>query len=143
MDREQVLRVIRLLKSSGATELEVTDNGLRTRVVRARPVGPPEQAAPDAPAKTVEPMKALVEGVLVSSHVVGFFRRAAEDGAEPLAREGQQVQAGNPICAVETLGKLVMIEAPVDGQIIDFMADDGQPVEYGAPLVRIKASERQ
>jgi acetyl-CoA carboxylase biotin carboxyl carrier protein len=138
MDRERILRVVKLLKTSrGATELEVEEGGLRVKVVRACAAGAQPASSPSPPPADGH-MPALREGVLVHSHLVGFFRRAGAPGGEPLAQAGQWVKAGQPVAAVEALSRYLLIEAPVEGQIIAFLAEDGASVEYGTPLVRLR-----
>jgi acetyl-CoA carboxylase biotin carboxyl carrier protein len=144
MDRDRILALIGKLKASGATELEVVDGGVRVRVVRPAPPTRPSGASGRATVESAAEAGVLgcpepepPHGVLVVSHVVGFFRRGREPGAEPLAEAGQTVRKGQPLGYVEALRRAVAIEAPVDGEVIEFLAEDGARVEYATPLVRL------
>ena len=139
MDKEKVLRVVQLLKSSPAVELEVVREGLRVRVVRGSGDGSVKAAeAVETAESQPEGATADVEGILVTSHVVGFFRRAEEADAQPLAEPGQQVKAGQPIAAIEALGKIVSVKAPADGTLVEFLVSEGAAVEYGTPIARLR-----
>ncbi|MGD9518034.1 MAG: acetyl-CoA carboxylase biotin carboxyl carrier protein subunit [Armatimonadota bacterium] len=143
MDRERVLKLVGMLKASGATELEVEREGLRVTVRLAA------LAAPPGPVETVEAQEqpsydgsqaisATGQGVLVHARVVGFFRRSRKEGGAPLAEPGQQVKAGQPICAIEALSRWIMVESPLDGEIAEFLLEDGQRADYGTALVRLR-----
>ncbi len=139
MDRERILELIELLKASSATELEVRDGDLRVRIVRAARNEPAARAesAGEAAARQAQ-QAAIVDGVLVHSHVVGYFRRTDADTGEVLAKPGDRVKKGQPIARIETLGRSVMVEAPADGEVIEFLAEDGESVQYATPLARLR-----
>jgi acetyl-CoA carboxylase biotin carboxyl carrier protein len=134
MDREGILRLIRMLKASRATELEVRQGASRVRLVR--PSAPAAAAAqPAAPPTHAEAL--ALHGVLVPSGHVGLFRRRREPGAGPLVEVGQKVTRGQPLGVVESLRRPVVIESPVDGEVLGILAEDGERVEYGTPLFRL------
>lgn len=154
MDRERVLALLRKLKASRATELEVSDGDLRVRIVRAAPAAAPlpvaQMAAEAGAAPVVAPVPAGApvgsdadHHVLVVSHVVGFFRRSREAGGKPLAEPGQSVSKGQPLAVVEALRRAVVIDAPVDGELIEFLAEDGARVEYGSPVARLEPTDTE
>jgi biotin carboxyl carrier protein len=147
MDRDRILRLLAQLRQSRATELEVREGDFRVRLVRA---AAGERHSPAEGAGVTEagaPQEAVPagahHGVLVVSHVVGFFRRAREPGGQPLAEVGQQVTKGQPIAVVEALRQAVAIEAPVDGTVLEFLADDGMRVEYATPLARLLPADAE
>ena len=79
--------------------------------------------------------------VTVHAHVVGIFYRGEGPEKEPLAREGDEVSEGQAIGTIEALGRLVAVKAPVDGTIDELVAEDGQRVEYGTLIARIRPAE--
>lgn len=139
MDRDRILGLLAKLKQSRATEIEVRDGDFHVRIVRAAPAGESSAGAALAPAAAASEAAStpVHHGVLVVSHVVGFFRRSRQPGDPPLAEVGQQVAKGQPIAVVEALRQTVAIEAPVDGTVLEFLADDGMRVEYATPLARL------
>lgn len=144
MDRERILGLLAKLKQSRATEIEVRDGDFHVRIVRAAPAGESSAGAALAPAAASEAGTAHEHhGVLIVSHVVGFFRRSRQPGDPPLAEVGQQVAKGQPIAVVEALRQAVAIEAPVDGTVLEFLADDGMRVEYATPLARLLPAETE
>jgi acetyl-CoA carboxylase biotin carboxyl carrier protein len=140
MDRERVLKLVQMLKASQASELEIEREGYRVCITRRVPSSTEkaQHEGAESERQPNEPMEALVEAVLVNSHVVGFFRRGKEPGGEPLVEPGAKVTAGQPICAVEALRRWVLVEAPVDAEVVEFLLQDGERAEYGTALVRLR-----
>lgn len=136
MDRQRILELIALLKNSAATEIEVREGDVRIKIVRALPQAPVAESSQDT--ETVEAPAGVSEGILVHAHVVGYFRRTDADSGEVLAEPGDKVKRGQAIGRIETLGKSVVVEAPADGEIVEFLAEDGERVEYATPLARLR-----
>ncbi|MBC7288517.1 MAG: hypothetical protein H5T86_10840 [Armatimonadetes bacterium] len=137
MDRERIANLITLLRQSRATEIDVREGNVRVRIVRsALPTGrrEPEEAGQ-------EQAQAARQGILVHSRVVGFFRRSEETTGRVFAEPGQIVDKGQPLARIETLGKSVVVEAPTRAKVVEFLAEDGQSVEYATPLVRLQPAE--
>ena len=137
MDREGILRLIRMLKASRATELEVAQGGTRIRLVRPLVQATSAEVAAAAVAAGEVPLVVEPHGVLVPSGHVGLFRQGREPGAAPLVKVGQKVRKGQALGVVESLRRPVMIEAPVDGEVLEVLQEDGGRVEYGTPLFRL------
>ena len=134
-------------------ELEVREGEERVRlsrqssnVVAAQPV-----AAAPAPIQTVNvPVKEAsapssdaasapnTDGHQVTSPMVGTFYRSASPGATPFIEVGQSIKAGDAVCIIEAMKMFNQIEADVSGKVIAILPEDGQPVEYGEPIVIIE-----
>jgi acetyl-CoA carboxylase biotin carboxyl carrier protein len=94
---------------------------------------PAPSAAPvEAPPPSIEP-----EGHFVKSPMVGTFYRAASPGAKPFIEVGDSVQVGDTLCIIEAMKLMNEIEADKAGVVRQVLAENGQPVEYGQPLVVI------
>ena len=76
----------------------------------------------------------------VRSTLVGLYRAVARRGAKPLA-PGDRVKEGQIVGAVESLNVLNEIESPATGRVRTILVSDGQPVEYGQPLIRVEPRE--
>ena len=69
--------------------------------------------------------------------MVGTFYRAPAPGEQPFVEIGDRVRVGQTVCIIEAMKLMNEIEAEVSGQIIDLLVHNGEPVEYGQPLMRI------
>ena len=70
--------------------------------------------------------------------MVGTAYRAAEPGARPFVDVGSQVKAGDTLLIVEAMKTMNQIPAPKAGTVTQILFEDGQPVEYGQPLMIIE-----
>ncbi len=150
MDLRKLKTLIELVESSGIAELEIQEGEERVRITRApsgaaaasagqaAPVtlaSAPPVAAPapvEAPAAPEEP-----EGHLVKSPMVGTFYRAASPGAKAFVEVGDSVQAGDTLCIIEAMKLMNEIESDQTGMVKQILVENGQPVEFGQPLVVI------
>ena len=109
-------------------------------VVSAAPVAAavapaPVVAAAPAPAPAVEVAAATEsDDHVVKSPMVGTFYRSSSPEAAPFVEVGTQVKEGQTICIIEAMKILNEIEADKSGTITQIVAQNGQAVEYGAPL---------
>ncbi len=90
-------------------------------------------ADPIAPSVGTPPAK-LVE---VSSPMVGTFYRAPAPGETPFVQVGDRVRSGQTVCIIEAMKLMNEIEVEVSGQVMEILLQNGEPVEYGQPLMRI------
>ncbi len=151
MDLRKLKSLIELFESSDIGELEIAEGEERVRITRAPPSATPStvlQAAPqpqvvvaDAPVKAPEAMPPAVpveaEGHVVKSPMVGTFYRAGAPGSKAFVEVGDSVQVGDPLCIIEAMKLMNEIEADQAGVVKAILAENGQPVEYGQPLVVI------
>jgi acetyl-CoA carboxylase biotin carboxyl carrier protein len=93
---------------------------------------PAASAAPAAPDAALQ-----VEGHVLKSPMVGTFYRAPSPGAKAFVEVGDSVKAGQTVCIIEAMKLLNEIEADKDGVVKAILAENGQPVEYGEPLLVI------
>ena len=76
-------------------------------------------------------------GPTINSPMVGTFYRAPSPGAKAFVEVGDSVKAGQTVCIIEAMKLLNEIEADKDGVVKAILAENGQPVEYGEPLLVI------
>lgn len=144
MDLRKLKKLIDLVQESGITELEVTEGEERVRIAKNYgAVGMPMQhyALPavqpgpaGAPAVTLDDEDALPEGHVVKSPMVGTFYRAPSPGAEAFVQVGQVVKEGDTLCIIEAMKLLNEIESDAAGVVKAILLENGEPVEFGAPL---------
>ena len=144
MDIRKVKRLIQLLEQSSVDEIEIHDGAESVRICRhpapahpapvpaAAPAVAQVTAASDAPPEGPE-----IAGHIVTSPMVGTFCAAPSPDARPFVEIGSWVDVGDTLCIIEAMKIFNQIESDVAGTVIDVLAENGQPVEYGQPLVSI------
>jgi acetyl-CoA carboxylase biotin carboxyl carrier protein len=73
----------------------------------------------------------------VPSPMVGTFYRAPAPGEPAFIEVGDRIRSGQTVCIIEAMKLMNEIEAEVSGQVIEILVQNGEPVEYGQPLMRI------
>jgi acetyl-CoA carboxylase biotin carboxyl carrier protein len=151
VDLRKLKSLIELFESSDIGELEIAEGEERVRITRAPAAAMPSTAIQSAPqaqivvagaaTKAAEPTQAAApveaEGHVVKSPMVGTFYRAGAPGSKAFVEVGDSVQAGDPLCIIEAMKLMNEIEADQAGVVKAILAENGQPVEYGQPLVVI------
>ena len=133
-----------LLDETSLTEIEIERAGLRVRVARnvsiaaTMPSAWAPSAAPIA-ASGPAPVADLAQhpGV-VPSPMVGTVYWASEPGAKPFIEVGSRVAAGQTLLIIEAMKTMNQIPSPRAGTVTQILIEDGQPVEFGEPLVIIE-----
>lgn len=146
MDLRKLKKLIDLVEESGIAELEITEGEEKVRISRNNSSNAPATAsvtqvaaAPAAapPAGAAEPAAPATEGHVLKSPMVGTYYRAPTPGAKPFVEVGQSVNEGDTVCIIEAMKLLNEIEADRSGVIKAILVENGQPVEYGHPLMVI------
>jgi len=134
-----------LLDETNLTEIEIERAGLRVRVARTVSVAasvPPHYApAAAAPAAASAPPQAAdiaKHPGLVPSPMVGTAYWASEPGAKPFIEVGTRVTVGQTLLIIEAMKTMNQIPSPRAGTVTQILIEDGQPVEFGEPLVIIE-----
>jgi len=153
MDLRKLKTLIDLVSDSNITELEITEDDGKVRIVKAgavvmaapapaaMPAGAPMMAAPAATqpsAPVAAPAPAVPAGHLVKSPMVGTFYASSTPGGKPLVEVGSVVKEGDPVCIIEAMKIMNEIEADKAGTITQVLAQNGQAVEFGQPLYVIE-----
>jgi acetyl-CoA carboxylase biotin carboxyl carrier protein len=142
MDLRKLKTLIELVQQSGIAELEITEGEEKVRISRGGTAAPapamaPVTLVPLPQAEPAAPMPApsAPEGHVIKSPMVGTFYRASAPGAKPFVDVGQAVKVGEVVCIIEAMKLLNEIEADHDGIVTRILVENGQPVEYGQPLM--------
>ena len=145
IDHEAIRELAKLLDETGLTEIAVERGGVSIRVARhtGGAVGRARGAesaspAPAAVASTPLPIDPAQHPGVVASPMVGTAYLAPEPGARPFVEVGAVVKSGEPLMIIEAMKTMNQIPAPRPGTVIQILVDDGQPVEYGQPLMIIE-----
>jgi acetyl-CoA carboxylase biotin carboxyl carrier protein len=145
IDRELIRELARLLEETGLSEIEFERDGQRVRVARHAPTAVVAAsraiAAVEAAAvpllENAPPDPAQHPGV-VTSPMVGTAYVASEPGARPFVDVGSRVNAGDTLLIIEAMKTMNQIPSPRAGTVIQVLVEDGQPVEFGEPLMIIE-----
>jgi acetyl-CoA carboxylase biotin carboxyl carrier protein len=137
-----------LLDETSLTEIEIERAGLRVRVARnvgiaaSVPTVPVAMTAPQAdPAVAAVPAASAdlsKHPGAVPSPMVGTAYWAPEPGAKPFIEVGAKVSVGQTLMIIEAMKTMNQIPSPRAGTVIQILVEDGQPVEFGEPLVIIE-----
>ena len=168
MDLKQIKLLIDLMKRSDLTEFEVEEEGFKIKIKRASgdsalggsghissspfTVGSTTPHAAIAPTPTDSIMPTSLAGnpapsnptlednnfVYVKSPMVGTFYRAASPESPAFVSLGDKVDEKSIVCIIEAMKIMNEIQAEAKGTIIEFLVENGQPVEYGQRLFKVK-----
>jgi acetyl-CoA carboxylase biotin carboxyl carrier protein len=149
VDHGVIRDLAKLLDETGLTEIEFQRDGVSIRVARnlhaqtrGRPVEMPMTgpagvvtATPVAAAAPIDPTQ---HPGVVASPMVGTAYVGPSPGARPFVEVGTQVKAGETLIIIEAMKTMNQIPAPRSGTVTQILVEDGQPVEYGEPLMIIE-----
>ncbi|MET0294914.1 MAG: acetyl-CoA carboxylase biotin carboxyl carrier protein [Caulobacter sp.] len=154
IDARLVRKLADILSDTGLTEIEVEQGELRIRVARevttvaAAPIAyaaapapvaaPAPAAAPAVAAPAAEAAPVAARGDAVKSPMVGTAYLAPQPGADNFIKVGDKIAAGQTLLIVEAMKTMNPIPAPKGGVVVEILVGDGQPVEFGEPLVVIE-----
>jgi len=156
MDIRKIKKLIELLEDSDVAEIEIVEGEESVRIARGSagvavvnqplmaaapamaPAAPVAAPMPAASADAGAPAASdLPPGNIIESPMVGTYYGASSPGAKPFVDVGQQVNKGDTLCIIEAMKIMNQIEAEVSGTVRAILVDDGQPVEFGEPLIVI------
>ncbi|HVO72624.1 MAG TPA: acetyl-CoA carboxylase biotin carboxyl carrier protein [Ignavibacteriaceae bacterium] len=155
MDLNLIKKLVKILDTSGVTDIEIEENGFRVKIAKkiraAQETGYPQILTntvipePSAAQTTPEPAQSEKEKQPnnlheIKSPIVGTFYRAPAPDADPYVQVGDYVTTGTVLCIVEAMKLMNEIETDITGKILKILVENGRPVEYNQPLFLIEAS---
>jgi acetyl-CoA carboxylase biotin carboxyl carrier protein len=150
IDKELIRDLASLLKETELAEIEIEQDNFRIRISRNAPMAPthvtyaepPRQAEAPVAAEKTDAVKSLADPArhpgAVPSPMVGTVYRAPDPKAKPFVEVGDTVKAGQTILIVEAMKHMNEVATPRAGRVVEIRVEDGQPVEYGQPLMNIE-----
>jgi len=148
------------MKRSDLTEFEVEEQGFKIKIKRnsgepvlvgggaagysAHPF--PVASAPEAPKAPAAPAAPATAGgdeagfAYVKSPMVGTFYRSPSPDSPPFVDANSKIEEKSVVCIIEAMKIMNEIQAEVKGTIVEVLVENGQPVEYGQRLFKVKAS---
>jgi len=141
IDEAAIRTLAALLHETDLTEIEIVEGDSKLRVARqiavqAPAAAPVAAAAPAARTDSGTTSAGRPEGAVVSP-MVGTAYRAPEPGSRPFVEVGDTVRVGQVVMIVEAMKTMNQIVSDAAGTVREVFVEDGQPVEYGEPLLAI------
>jgi len=133
IDKKIIEELVGYLKEFNLSEIEYADGTRKVKVSRA-------MNNPSIISAEVNKEKTIVEsnGTNVTSPIVGTAYLAPEPSAKKFVEVGQKVKKGQTIMIVEAMKTMNHVPSTQDGTVSEILVKDGQPVEFGQPLISVK-----
>lgn len=141
MERRGLTRVRLEDKDGSAVELECHAAPAPAQAATAPVAATPEAApaaAPEAPSAPAPAPAADPSLTSVVAPMVGVFYAAPSPGAEPFVKVGSKVRKGDTLCVIEAMKLMNEVTAERDGEVVEVCAEDGDLVDYGRCLMKIR-----
>lgn len=152
MDLKVIKQVIDLMKRSELSEFELEEEGFKLRLSRKNGEGAPQilQAAPvaaapapaaPAPAADAESAAPAEEaGIsIIKSPMVGTFYRSPSPDSPAFVDAGAKVSEDSVVCIIEAMKVMNEIQAEIKGTITEILVENGDSIEFGQPLFKVKS----
>jgi acetyl-CoA carboxylase biotin carboxyl carrier protein len=153
LDIKLIKQVVDLMKRSELSEFEIEEEGFKLRLSRTNgeapqiiqapaPVAQPAAQQPAPPASSEEAAKPVEEeGIsFIKSPMVGTFYRAPSPESPAFTDVGKKVGAESVVCIIEAMKVMNEIQAEISGTITEALVENGEAVEYGQPLFKVKTA---
>jgi acetyl-CoA carboxylase biotin carboxyl carrier protein len=149
VELQEIRKIVELMNEHGLTLFDLTkkdfhlklEKGASAEALRgllaSLPAAAPA-AVSSAPAAAAAPAPPTVEGVEITSPMVGTFYRKPAPDAPNFVEVGSTVSIGQTVCIIEAMKVMNEIKAEKSGTICACVAEDGTPVQFGDVLFRIK-----
>lgn len=137
MNIEEIDSVIALFEKSSLTSLKITDSNMSIEMAR-------QNGTAETVPVSVVPPKVVVAPVetekieIIAAPMVGTFYQAAHPGDKPLVAVGDAVDMDTTVCVLEAMKVFTEVPANIKGTITEILVQDGDFVEYGQPLFKVK-----
>ena len=162
MDLKQIKQIIELMKRSELTEFAIEEEGFKLKIRRGNnglpvvsglrgsnspfatgdttPPIPLQSSGSTPPQPTLTPAAPREEAGIgyIKSPMVGTFYRAASPESKPFADTGLKVVENTVVCIIEAMKIMNEIQAEAKGTVLEALVENGQPVEYGQRLFKIR-----
>ena len=138
MKETDIRKYAQLMKELDLTGLEVTEKDQKVRLERTVPVAAIPAAPVEVPTVSAPDKAENGDYISVKSPIVGLFYAAPAENADPYVSLGDRVQKGQTLCIVEAMKLMNELSAECDGVIEKICVTNGQMVEYGTELFRIR-----
>lgn len=159
MNQKEIKELIEFLVEKDIAEFELERGDVKVRIKRAQVIGGgsgsangtsigvaptasgaagPESSQKSGAILAAPAAESDADVYIIKSPIVGTFYEAASPGAPAFVKQGDTVAVGQVLCIVEAMKLMNEIESEAAGQVVNVLVSNGQPVEYGQPLFKIR-----
>ena len=164
MDLKQIKQIIELMKRSELSEFAVEEEGFKLKIRRGgtgipvvslgrgvnSPLTQAVEISPEAVQASANSSAALASSsagssskeddgaIYIKSPMVGTFYRSASPESKPFSEPGTKVVETSVVCIIEAMKIMNEIQAELKGTVVEVLVENGQPVEYGQRLFKVK-----
>lgn len=141
MNLKAIRSLVQVMNEGGLTCVEVTEGDTKIRLEKQTAAAAAVSAVPAAvPAAIAECAEQSAASAYreVKSPMVGVFYAAPSPDGEPYVQEGSKVSKGDVLCVIEAMKLLNELNADMDGEVVEICAHNGQVVEYGQTLFKLR-----
>jgi acetyl-CoA carboxylase biotin carboxyl carrier protein len=160
LDLKQIKQIIDLMKRSELTEFAVEEEGFKLKIRRgtnglpivsatrgsSSPFVPESNSIPPMPVpasiqSTLPGAPVVTEEpgiVFVKSPMVGTFYRSSSPESKPFVDVGSKIEDNSLVCIIEAMKIMNEIQSEIKGTVVEILVENGQPVEYGQRLFKLK-----
>ena len=144
MEYEKIKQLMEDMGNSKLTSIDIDfPDGTKIKMKKEATIvttveNPIVQISETTKTEVLENTNIVEEGNIVKSPMVGTFYSKPSPDSKPYVEVGQRVKKGDVLCIVEAMKLMNEIESEFDGEIVEVLLKDGDSVEYGKPLFRIK-----
>jgi acetyl-CoA carboxylase biotin carboxyl carrier protein len=152
LDSKEIKELIALMRKNDLSVFKLEKEGFKITLKRGYdpittgpvaphtpPVSGPLVVTPPPTASDVTASSSGEKLKEITSPMVGTFYLAPSPDAQPFAKVGQDIQADAVVCIIEAMKVMNEIKAEISGTIVEIVAENGKPVQYGQPLFRVRA----
>lgn len=132
--------IAELTLKSGDFELALRKDGMGATISAPVAPAPVAEAMVASPPPAPAPPPTDPKWVEIVSPMVGTFYRAPGPDEAPFVEVGDRVEVSQTVCIIEAMKLMNEVEAEVSGQIMEILVENGEPVEYQQPLMRVQPS---
>ena len=139
INKNLIKELVSHLSEFNLTELEYQDGDIKIKVSKAsKGFEQIKSSAVVSPNKTVLNEKSESDGIRVKSPIIGTAYLAPEPGAKKFVEIGDKIKKGQTVMIVEAMKTMNHVPSTSDGTVKKILVNDGQPVEFGQPLIVLK-----
>lgn len=135
LDVEVIRHALAVARQRGFAEVELESNGSKfaARLDKSKPVPVSTQSSEQAEEEKAPHLNGLLE---IKSPLVGFYQHAKQ-----ALEAGQRIQKGEIVAVISALGMANDVESLHDGEVVEVLVSDGDPVQYGQTIAKVRGSE--
>ena len=139
IDKKLIKELVEHLNEFNLTELEYQEGQTKVKVAKgSKNIEQVKSSAVVSPNKAVLSETSETDGIRIKSPIIGTAYLAPEPGAKKFVEVGQKIKKGQTIMIVEAMKTMNHVPSTNDGIVKKILVNDGQPVEFGQPLIVLK-----